>query len=70
MRTCTALQVTLSGDLCAIGAAAVFGIYLTIGGELRAWMPLFLYAVPVRKWHWLTRRGVRCLRACDRVASD
>jgi hypothetical protein len=33
----------------ALGAAAVFAVYLTIGGELRAWMPLFLYAVPVRK---------------------
>jgi drug/metabolite transporter (DMT)-like permease len=42
-------QVSLLGDLMALGAAAVFAVYLTIGGELRAWMPLFLYAVPVRK---------------------
>ena len=41
-------QVTLRGDLMAVGSASVFGIYLTIGGELRAWMPLFVYAVPVR----------------------
>ena len=40
-------QVSLRGDLEALGAATVFAVYLTIGGELRAWMPLFLYAVPV-----------------------
>jgi drug/metabolite transporter (DMT)-like permease len=47
--SCVRVQVTLSGDLCAVGAASVFAIYLNIGGELRAWMPLFLYAVPVRE---------------------
>ena len=40
-------QVSLRGDLEALGAATVFAVYLTIGGELRGWMPLFLYAVPV-----------------------
>ncbi len=41
-------QVTLLGDLFALGAAAVFAVYLSIGSELRSWLPLFLYAVPVR----------------------
>jgi hypothetical protein len=45
---CPLRQVTLLGDLQALGAAAVFAIYLNIGAELRAWMPLFLYAVPVQ----------------------
>ena len=40
-------QVSLRGDFEALGAATVFAVYLTIGGELRGWMPLFLYAVPV-----------------------
>ncbi len=40
-------SVTLSGDLCAFAAAAAFALYLSIGSDLRAWMPLFLYAVPV-----------------------
>ena len=40
--------MTLGGDLMALGAAAMFAVYLSIGSELRAWMPLFLYAVPVR----------------------
>ena len=40
--------MTLGGDLMALGAAGMFAVYLSIGSELRAWMPLFLYAVPVR----------------------
>ncbi len=50
-------QVSLRGDLEALAAATVFAVYLTIGGELRAWMPLFLYAVPVN--------GVAALVLCS-----
>jgi drug/metabolite transporter (DMT)-like permease len=39
--------VSVAGDLLAfVGAAAVW-IYLEVGGSLRKWMPLFLYAFPV-----------------------
>ena len=48
-------QVTLLGDLMALGAAGVFAIYLDIGSELRSWMPLFVYAVPV---------SPRCVAGC------
>ena len=40
-------EVTLLGDLAAFaGAVAIVG-YLTAGRELRSWMPLFIYALPV-----------------------
>jgi drug/metabolite transporter (DMT)-like permease len=39
--------VTVVGDLlCLFGAVAVIG-YLQAGAELRKWMPIFIYALPV-----------------------
>ncbi|KAK9824921.1 hypothetical protein WJX74_006823 [Apatococcus lobatus] len=40
-------QVTIAGDLSALGAATFVIGYLSIGRMLRAWMPLYLYAAPV-----------------------
>eukprot|EP00128_Syssomonas_multiformis_P014707 Colp12_sorted_trinity150504_noHs@1556 len=40
-------KVTLAGDMMALLGAAAIVFYLLIGGELRKWMPLFLYAFPV-----------------------
>jgi drug/metabolite transporter (DMT)-like permease len=35
------------GDFCAFLGAVTIAVYLGIGGSLRGWMPLFLYACPV-----------------------
>jgi len=40
-------SVTLTGDLCAFVAAAAFALYLSVGGRVRPWCPLYLYAVAV-----------------------
>lgn len=40
-------EVTLLGDLAAFGGAVAIVGYLTAGRELRSWMPLFIYALPV-----------------------
>ena len=41
------VQVTVAGDMAALGAATFVIGYLTIGRLLRSWMPLWLYAAPV-----------------------
>jgi len=40
-------EVTLAGDAAALLGAAAIIPYLQGGAELRAWMPLFVYALPV-----------------------
>jgi drug/metabolite transporter (DMT)-like permease len=39
--------VTLRGDCAAFLAAAAFSLYLSVGGRVRPWCPLYLYAVAV-----------------------
>lgn len=39
--------VTLAGDAAALLGALAMGIYLGVGGSLRQWMPLWMYAFPV-----------------------
>jgi drug/metabolite transporter (DMT)-like permease len=39
--------VTAAGDAMALLGAATMGVYLAVGGALRRWMPLWLYALPV-----------------------
>lgn len=42
-----ATQVTVVGDLfCLLGAFAIMG-YLNAGRHVRAWLPVFMYALPV-----------------------
>lgn len=41
------LQVTLAGDFSAFLTAVFFCGYILIGGHLRQWLPIFLYATPV-----------------------
>lgn len=41
------LQVTLAGDFSGFMTAVFFVGYILIGGHLRQWLPIFLYAVPV-----------------------
>eukprot|EP00978_Attheya_sp_CCMP212_P014172 scaffold36052_cov51-Attheya_sp.AAC.3 len=40
-------QPSLKGDAAAFCGAAAVSIYLYIGGQMRSWMPLWLYAFPV-----------------------
>ena len=40
-------KVSVAGDAMALLGAAAMVIYLGVGGKLRKWMPLFLYAFPV-----------------------
>jgi drug/metabolite transporter (DMT)-like permease len=39
--------VSLAGDAAALLGAAAMAVYLGVGGRLRSWMPLWLYALPV-----------------------
>ena len=41
------LQVTLAGDFSGFMTAVFFVGYILIGGHLRQWLPIFLYATPV-----------------------
>lgn len=45
--TATEPDVTVEGDLMAFVGALAIVVYLEVGGMLRKWMPLFLYAFPV-----------------------
>jgi len=38
---------TLAGDAAALAGAAAMGLYLAVGGRLRQWMPLWIYAFAV-----------------------
>lgn len=40
-------EVTFAGDMAAFGAALAFAVYVTVAKELRGWMPLYLFALPV-----------------------
>lgn len=40
-------EVSLAGDAAALLGALAMGIYLGVGGRMRKWMPLWLYALPV-----------------------
>lgn len=39
--------MTLAGDLAGVMTAVFFCGYILIGGHLRQWLPIFLYATPV-----------------------
>eukprot|EP00697_Spironema_sp_BW2_P012124 gnl/Spiro4/28192_TR13945_c1_g1_i1.p1 gnl/Spiro4/28192_TR13945_c1_g1~~gnl/Spiro4/28192_TR13945_c1_g1_i1.p1 ORF type:complete len:448 (+),score=70.89 gnl/Spiro4/28192_TR13945_c1_g1_i1:196-1344(+) len=39
--------VSVAGDMAAFVGAVAMWVYLEVGGNLRQWMPLFLYAFPV-----------------------
>jgi hypothetical protein len=48
------LQATLLGDMVTlVGAISIIG-YLEVGQNLRSFMPLMVYAVPVTGELWLT----------------
>jgi drug/metabolite transporter (DMT)-like permease len=40
-------SVSLAGDVAALIGAVSFWLYILIGGRMRAWMPLWMYALPV-----------------------
>lgn len=39
--------VTLVGDLVSLISACLFLVYMAIGRQLRSWMPVFVYMLPV-----------------------
>lgn len=41
------VEPSVAGDAVATVGAAAMGVYLAVGGSLRAWMPSFMYACPV-----------------------
>eukprot|EP00899_Mesostigma_viride_P028477 jgi/Mesvir1/8814/Mv02715-RA.1 len=58
-------EVTLGGDTAALLAALAFVGYICIGRQLRAWMPLFLYAFAVTLISAITLSLYGLLRGSD-----
>jgi hypothetical protein len=61
--TCCNLQATLIGDMVTlIGAISIIG-YLEVGQNLRSFMPLMVYAVPVTGKRWVTSKATSRIAA-------